>query len=174
MASKVWMSCRKGNWLVGQFLLHSVKFLVKHCVDLHRLLVQGPANGFSWGEMHEDVEDLYTLFYGGDSLKCWGDDILHHYFQVLDASTEPGEGTYMDSSGSYQLQVKIGSGNGLVPSGNKPLPEPILTNLDGVTIILQWSNIWNCQFNLLLPINLPTKSNIKHMKWDYWKFLSNQ
>ena len=24
-------------------------------------------------------------------------------------------------------QVNIGSGNGLVPSGNKPLPEPVLT-----------------------------------------------
>ena len=27
----------------------------------------------------------------------------------------------------YWLQVSIGSGKGLVPSGNKPLPEPMLT-----------------------------------------------
>ena len=26
-------------------------------------------------------------------------------------------------------QVNIGSGNGLVPSGNKPLPEPMLTQI---------------------------------------------
>ena len=26
-------------------------------------------------------------------------------------------------------QVNIGSGNGLVPSGNKPLPEPMLTKV---------------------------------------------
>ena len=25
--------------------------------------------------------------------------------------------------------VNIGSGNGLVPSGNKPLPEPVLTKI---------------------------------------------
>ena len=28
-------------------------------------------------------------------------------------------------------KVKIGSGNGLVPSGNKPLPEPMLTQING-------------------------------------------
>ena len=27
------------------------------------------------------------------------------------------------------LEVNMGSGNGLVPSGNKPLPEPMLTDL---------------------------------------------
>ena len=27
------------------------------------------------------------------------------------------------------LQVSIGSGNGLVPSGNKPLPEPVLKKI---------------------------------------------
>ena len=32
-----------------------------------------------------------------------------------------------------EIWVKIGSGNGLVPSGNKPLPEPILTQIS-VTI----------------------------------------
>ena len=30
---------------------------------------------------------------------------------------------------SLVTQVKTGSGNGLVPSGNKPLPEPILTQI---------------------------------------------
>ena len=32
-------------------------------------------------------------------------------------------------TGSYWWQVNIGSGNGLVPSGNKPLPEPMLTQI---------------------------------------------
>ena len=29
----------------------------------------------------------------------------------------------------YWLLVNIGSGNGLVPSGNKPLPDPMLTQI---------------------------------------------
>ena len=32
-------------------------------------------------------------------------------------------------------QVNIGSGNGLVLSGNKPLPEPILTQ---ISVAIQW------------------------------------
>ena len=30
---------------------------------------------------------------------------------------------------SQPREVNIGSGNGLVPSGNKPLPEPMLTQI---------------------------------------------
>ena len=30
----------------------------------------------------------------------------------------------------YRWKVNIGSGNGLVPAGNKPLPEPMLTQND--------------------------------------------
>ena len=33
----------------------------------------------------------------------------------------------MNATGPYLLSVNIGSGNGLVPSGNKPLPETMLT-----------------------------------------------
>ena len=29
-----------------------------------------------------------------------------------------------------QIQVNIGSGNGLLPDGTKPLPEPLLTDND--------------------------------------------
>ena len=36
--------------------------------------------------------------------------------------------------GTYWWQVNIGSGNGLVPSGNKPLPEPMLTQI----YVAQW------------------------------------
>ena len=32
-------------------------------------------------------------------------------------------------TGLHLWSVNIGSGNGLVPSGNKPLPEPMLTKL---------------------------------------------
>ena len=35
-------------------------------------------------------------------------------------------------------QVNIGSGNGLMPSGNKPLPEPMVTQIN-VTI---WRHLW--------------------------------
>ena len=33
----------------------------------------------------------------------------------------------MNVTGLHWLSVNIGSGNGLVPSGNKPLTEPMLT-----------------------------------------------
>ena len=36
---------------------------------------------------------------------------------------------HMSVIGPYLWQVNIGSGNGLVPSGNKPLPEPMLTQI---------------------------------------------
>ena len=35
----------------------------------------------------------------------------------------------MNVTGLYWWSVNIGSGNGLVPSGNKPLPEPMLTQI---------------------------------------------
>ena len=37
--------------------------------------------------------------------------------------------TGINTIGSCWYWVNIGSGNGLVPSGNKPLPEPILTQI---------------------------------------------
>ena len=36
---------------------------------------------------------------------------------------------YVNGSGSWQMSVRIGLGNGLVLSGNKPLPEPMLTEI---------------------------------------------
>ena len=36
---------------------------------------------------------------------------------------------YVNGSGSWQMSVRIGLGNGLVLSGNKPLLEPILTRI---------------------------------------------
>ena len=35
----------------------------------------------------------------------------------------------MNATGIHWLSVNTGSGNGLVPSGNKPLPEPMLTKI---------------------------------------------
>ena len=35
----------------------------------------------------------------------------------------------MNATGPYWKQVNIGLGNGLVPSGNKPLPETMLTQI---------------------------------------------
>ena len=35
----------------------------------------------------------------------------------------------MDATVRYLRQVNIGSGNGLEPSGNKSLPEPMLTQI---------------------------------------------
>ena len=36
----------------------------------------------------------------------------------------------MDATGLYWRYVNIGSGNGLVPLGNKPLPEPMLSQIN--------------------------------------------
>ena len=36
---------------------------------------------------------------------------------------------YVNGSASWQMSVRIGLGNGLVLSGNKPLPEPMLTEI---------------------------------------------
>ena len=36
---------------------------------------------------------------------------------------------HMNAMGPYWWEVNIGSGNGLVPSGSKPIPEPILTQI---------------------------------------------
>ena len=36
---------------------------------------------------------------------------------------------WMPTNGPYWWYINIGSGNGLVPSGNKPLPEPMLTQI---------------------------------------------
>ena len=83
--------------------------------------------------------------------------------------------------------VNIGSGNGLVPSGNKPLPEPMLTKIFVVTRS-QWVNeptwhryggrhdknmadIWN------MPVSLRTcyglKKKIKIKKNDGCHFADN-
>ena len=35
----------------------------------------------------------------------------------------------MNDKGPFWRQVNIGSGDGLVPSGTKPLPEPMLTHI---------------------------------------------
>ena len=52
-------------------------------------------------------------------------------------------------NGPYFLQgifkivfFNIGSGNGLVPSGNKPLPEPMLTNIIVCFFNFQICSLW--------------------------------
>ena len=66
---------------------------------------------------------------------------LTHYplrllFQMCKFQTQPGDRYHeypskqcptIKASESHWWLVNIGSGNGLVPSGNKPLPEPMLT-----------------------------------------------
>ena len=46
----------------------------------------------------------------------------------------------MNATKPYWWSVNIGSGNGLVPSGNKPLPEPMLTQIYVVNLVVTWSN----------------------------------
>ena len=40
-----------------------------------------------------------------------------------------------------KIQVNIGSGNGLLPDGTKPLPEPMLTNHQGSHQRAIWPNL---------------------------------
>ena len=55
----------------------------------------------------------------------------------------------MNVSGSFWL-VNIGSGNGLVPSGNNPLPEPMLTHI----YVAIWQidlNVGHLDLGLIVP-----------------------
>ena len=65
-----------------------------------------------------------------------------------------------------EIWVNTGSGNGLLPDGTKPLPEPMLTDH-------QWSPvkfIWAGGISQEIPQPLITKIS---MKITYLKFLSN-
>ena len=44
----------------------------------------------------------------------------------------------MNATRPYQWQVNIGSGNGLVPSGNKPLPEPMFSQIYVQIYVAKW------------------------------------
>ena len=47
-------------------------------------------------------------------------------------------------TGPHWWKVNIGSGNGLVPSGNKPLPETMLTQFSSYEILgLSWNGSWS-------------------------------
>ena len=45
---------------------------------------------------------------------------------------------WMNVTGSYWWLVNIGSGNGLVPPGNKPFPDQMLTDFSDVICRKQW------------------------------------
>ena len=68
----------------------------------------------------------------------------------------------MDFTGSYWWWINVGSGNGLVPLGNKPLPEPMLTQIFVTTshhldTVSQWDPLLDMK-NRNLPVKpQPTK-----------------
>ena len=58
-------------------------------------------------------------------------------------------------TGLHWWSVNVGSGNGLVPSGNKPLPEPMLTQISRHMVSLghnelTWSLLWCATFCVIL------------------------
>ena len=62
--------------------------------------------------------------------------------------------------GPYQWCVKIGSGNGLLPSGNKPLAEPVSTQI--------FVTIWHHKATIithLIIFTLPLHSFIWYIGW---------
>ena len=64
-----------------------------------------------------------------------------------------------------EIWVNIGSGNGLLPDGTKPSPEPMLT----------WSSVKSSDINIReISQEMPQPSTIKiHLKITYIKFHSN-
>ena len=66
--------------------------------------------------------------------------------------------------------VNIGSGNGLVPSENKPLPEPMLTQIYGITRP-QWVNPWSLPRLFLQFENNHFVSSFKCTKYFEMYFL---
>ena len=83
----------------------------------------------------------------------------------------------MNVTGLYWRWVNIGSGNGLVPSGNKPLPEPMLTQIN----IAIWQLVlfnWYKKFFFCINIkdsSLRPEQNFQHLALDichsiFWQF----
>ena len=60
------------------------------------------------------------------------------------------------------LSIKIGSGNGLVPSGTKPLPEPMLTKF--------YDTLWRHQG----PMSSITEKQLKFNNSEKLKFSTRQ
>ena len=88
----------------------------------------------------------------------------------------------MNVTGLHWWSVNIGSGNGLVLSGNKPLPEPMLTQIS-VVIWCHWARIeWvhsSSQINSLVQhysVNAPEipQSCIQPSKWYFHKKKKNE
>ena len=59
-----------------------------------------------------------------------------------------------NATNPHKWQVNIGSDNGLVPSGNKPLPEPMLTCIYDAMWCHQATMIWKPEnYHACLDIN---------------------
>ena len=65
--------------------------------------------------------------------------------------------------------VNIGSGNGLVPSGNKPLPEPMLTQID---VVIQAPMSWDSLLRVwvIQKYALPKKIQLQSQWFSWIKF----
>ena len=72
----------------------------------------------------------------------------------------------MNATRPYWWLVNIGSGNGLVPSGNKPLPEPMLTQINvakcsGINVL----NDCFCEFPNYMYVVLYTMNMLYLTMW---------
>ena len=89
----------------------------------------------------------------------------------------------MNATGPYWSQVNIGSGNGLVLSGNKPLPEPVLTKISNAIwhhpigpneliavggLHLMTHNIRWCPL-IWLVLRLKKKKKIIRINWNLYE-----
>ena len=97
-------------------------------------------------ETHDDTaEDSEGGGVGVEETECWPGKKISHWplgdsntildrsfsssFQWLMVEASLVRFSQMNITGHYWWKINIGSGNGLVPSGNKPLPKPVLTQI---------------------------------------------
>ena len=85
----------------------------------------------------------------------------------------------LNVTGLYWWSVNFGSGNGLVPSGNKPLPEPMLTKSLGLhrlatklTCLIPWMlhhriSIFACCVGWMVKLNMSMVSG-KQLSHHIW------
>ena len=71
------------------------------------------------------------------------------------------------------MVVIIGSGNGLVPSGTQPLPEPMLTKISNTILVLlghnelkEWVLLWELSSNIVVECHCMGFQNLVNIGSD--------
>ena len=85
----------------------------------------------TWG--HGDLQHPQAQYFLAKTMCAFALMYIYHLKYLLKITFLSISNTmyclYVNGSGSWQMSVRIGLGNGLVLSGNKSLPEPMLTEI---------------------------------------------